>query len=296
MVNRFIAMKQLLALAVLTSCGGGGTAPSYTADRSVPVTETVPYTYQWLTTDVDPANMLVNRIATPEGYARVELSQPSFGDWLRHLPLKPGKPAVKLYDGRNKSRQNVHHAVIDIDVGDKDLQQCADAVMRLRGEYLFETNQFDLLHFNFTSGDNCSWNKWREGYRPVINDNSVTWTKSSSASDSYKNFRAYMEMVFNYAGTHSLRKELSSREPSAIMPGDVFIEGGFPGHAVIVLDVAKNANGERLFLLAQSYMPAQDIHVLVAFGEELSPWYTVDFGEELRTPEWTFNRNDLHRF
>ena len=42
--------------------------------------------------------------------------------------------------------------------------------------------------------------------------------------------------------------------------GDVLIQGGSPGHAVIVVDMAENpATGEKLYLLAQSYMPAQDI-------------------------------------
>ena len=45
--------------------------------------------------------------------------------------------------------------------------------------------------------------------------------------------------------------------------GDVFIKGGFPGHAVVVLDMAENdRTGQRVFLLAQSYMPAQDIHIM----------------------------------
>lgn len=74
----------------------------------------------------------------------------------------------------------------------------------------------------------------------------------------------YMKQVFTYAGTLSLSKEMKSvSDVNRLEAGDVFIKGGSPGHAVIVLDVATNANGEKVFLLAQSYMPAQDIHVLV---------------------------------
>jgi hypothetical protein len=288
-------MKVLMTLFVLASCTDHSST-SYQPAATVPQTEAVPYRYQWLSGGIDPAHMLVNRVPAPAGFRRIHVDRPGFGHWLRHVPLKPGKPEVNLYNGKRKARQNVHHAVIDIDVGDKDLQQCADAVMRLRAEYLYETRQFDALHFNFTSGDVCAWNKWREGYRPTVSGNSVRWSKSASPSDSYANFRAYMEMVFNYAGTYSLRQELDPRDVVGIMPGDVFIEGGFPGHAVIVLDVAENEAGERLFLLAQSYMPAQDIHVLLALGQKFNPWYTIDFGETLRTPEWTFQRSDLRKF
>jgi Domain of unknown function (4846) len=38
--------------------------------------------------------------------------------------------------GDMKARQDVQYAVLDISVGNRDLQQCADAVMRIRGEYL----------------------------------------------------------------------------------------------------------------------------------------------------------------
>ena len=45
--------------------------------------------------------------------------------------------------------------------------------------------------------------------------------------------------------------------------GDVFIQTGNPyGHAIIIVDVAINKNKEKIFMLAQSYMPAQEIHIL----------------------------------
>ena len=80
--------------------------------------------------------------------------------------------------------------------------------------------------------------------------------------------------------------------------GDVFIQGGFPGHAVMVVDMAVNGRtGEKLFLLIQSYMPAQEIHVLKNPSDSADgPWYELDFGETLRTPEWTFSKDDLKRF
>ena len=79
--------------------------------------------------------------------------------------------------------------------------------------------------------------------------------------------------------------------------GDVFIQGGFPGHAILVVDMAVNGSGKKLFLLVQSYMPAQEIHVLNnPVDSDSSPWYKLDFGEILYTPEWTFTRNDLKRF
>jgi len=31
-------------------------------------------------------------------------------------------------------------------------------------------------------------------------------------------------------------------------------------------------------------------------NDKISPWYSINFGEELETPEWTFNKTDLKRF
>jgi hypothetical protein len=80
--------------------------------------------------------------------------------------------------------------------------------------------------------------------------------------------------------------------------GDVFIKGGFPGHAVLVADLAENkATGEKRFLLVQSYMPAQDIHVLKnPKTEDGSPWYSARIADQLVTPEWVFLKSALRRW
>ena len=50
-------------------------------------------------------------------------------------------------------------------------------------------------------------------------------------------------------------------------------------------------------MIAQSYMPAQELQVLKNPDDaKLSPWYSSDFGEVLQTPEWTFRKTDLKRF
>jgi len=106
----------------------------------------------------------------PIGFERRPIPAGSFEDWLRHLPTKKGSPPVHLFDGTLKANQNAHIAVIDIDTGDKDLQQCADAVIRLRAEYLYSLSRYNDIHFDFTSGDKASFRKWINGYRPVVTE------------------------------------------------------------------------------------------------------------------------------
>ncbi|MBN2227663.1 MAG: DUF4846 domain-containing protein [candidate division Zixibacteria bacterium] len=249
--------------------------------------------------DTNTANTVQYRFAPPDGYSRLPVDTGSFGYWLRGLPLQTEGAPVRLFDGREKQRQDVHAAVLKIDVGTHDLQQCADAVIRLRAEYLYADGVYDRISFNFTSGDTASFRDWIDGMRPTVNGNHVTWCQSASVDSSYRTFRAYLATVFMYAGSYSLNKQLKVvTDPHDIVSGDVLIEGGFPGHAVIVIDAAENRiTGERVFLLAQSYMPAQDIHILKNPRDSvLSPWYNCDFGEVLVTPEWTFTRDQLKRF
>lgn len=254
--------------------------------------------YPWLEKWRESESLTV-RVPPPAGYKRVATAPGTFAAWLRHLPLKQGAPPVLLYNGQEKGNQDAHHAVVDIDVGPKNLQQCADAVIRFRAEYLYSRGMYDKIHFNFTSGDTAWLGKWFAGYRPEIKDNTVRWTRTMAVDSSYENFRRYLEAVFTYAGSYSLSRELQrvgALEEMRI--GDVFIAGGFPDHAVIVVDLAANpATGKKVFLLAQSFMPAQDIHLLINRREpKISPWYELEFGDSLDTPEWRFDNHDLLRF
>ena len=254
--------------------------------------------YLWIQA-YDSSQSICERITPPQGFQRVEAAQGSFADWLRHLPLKPEGSKVHLYNGQLKGRQDVHYAVIDIDPGKKDLQQCADAVMRLRGEYLFAKNDLAALHFNYTSGHEVGFKKWGEGYRPQVRGNNVSFTKTASPDGSWSSFRKYMDAVFTYAGTLSLSKEMKKvSDVKSIQAGDVFILGGSPGHAMIVIDVAeKPGTGQKVFMLAQSYMPAQEMHIVKDPADENEgPWYSTDFGNDLHTPEWDFTKDQLKRF
>lgn len=243
------------------------------------------------------AGILSERFLLPEGYERIRVEKNSFAEYLRNLPLKPHETKVLYYNGEVKSR-DVYEAVVDLDVGTRDLQQCADAVIRLRAEYLFREQRYEEIHFKFTNGFTAHYPKWREGYRIKVQGNSVSWVKSAGYSADYQDFRKYLDSVFAYAGTLSLSKELVPVKVEDMQIGDVFIQGGSPGHCVIVVDMAEHQeSGEKIFLLAQSYMPAQDIHILKNKADPAySPWYSADFGEELRSAEWTFRREDLKRF
>jgi hypothetical protein len=233
------------------------------------------------------------QIPLPEGYSRISAQPGYYPEWLRQVKLKKDN-TVYLYNGVPKGNQRAQFAVLDISVDKKNLQQCADAAIRLYAEYLYQHKQYAKISFNATDGTRMDYPSWREGYRFVLKQHRLQKQKLSGPSETRADFDRYLETVFSYAGTLSLSKELKKvPDHNRIRAGDMFVEGGSPGHAVIVMDVAENASGKKVFMLAQSYMPAQDIHVLKnpLTG---SAWYELDFGNYLRTPEWVFGKDTLY--
>jgi len=213
----------------------------------------------------------IKAIPLPEGFTRVEVAKNSFADWLRNCRLKKSKTVFK-YDGEAKQNQSAQFAVLDISVGNKNLQQCADAVMRLRAEYLFAQQQYDKIFFRDNDGK----------------------TYAFSAPLTHAHLLMYLDQVFGMCGSASLAKQLHATTFSDIQIGDVLIRGGFPGHAVIVMDLAINAQGNKIYCLAQSYMPAQDIHLLLnPLKEAASAWYPVSGSGDILTPEYRFHYNEL---
>ena len=234
----------------------------------------------------------------PEGYERVSTEENSFGEFLRNSKLEKYGEKVKYYDGRTKDKANVYDSVFDVDIGDRDLHQCADAVMLLRAEYLYQNKRYDEISFEFVDGFKAEYSKWRRGYRINVGENSCSYYKGAKPSNTYSTFRKYMDLVFAYSSTLSLDEELKSVDVDDMQIGDVFVKGGSPGHCVIVVDMAENkSTGQKVFMLAQSYMPAQQTQLLINPNDDkLSPWYSLDFGDNLRTPEWIFSKDQLKRF
>lgn len=237
----------------------------------------------------------IGQISLPAGYERVSLSAGSFGYWLRQVNLKKDNH-VYLHNGRLKENQAVQYAVLDITVGEKDLQQCADAIMRLRAEYMLATGREDSISFQSTSGQTLRFKEWKQGTRYKLSGNRLIAFRQPSGNRSVRDeLESYLEFVFTYCGTLSLERELKrSVQLSAVSVGDVLIKGGSPGHAMLVVDVATNKAGKRIFMLAQSYMPAQDIHIVQNPGNgTLSPWYEAADVTMIITPEWDFSVGQL---
>lgn len=255
--------------------------------------------YPWQPTPGPAARTAAARFPVPAGCRRVAVAAGSWGEWLRYLPLQPAGTPARLHDGRLKDRQDVVAAVVDIDVGRQDLQQCADAVIRLRAEYGFSRDP-NQVHFHLTTGYDFWFSDFVAGRTFTVVGNEVTPAARPPEPPTHAALARYLVPTFGYAGTLSLSRELRPVPLAAAQPGDVLIHGGAPGHAVLVVDVAEHpATHQKYLLLAQSYMPAQSIHVLRNGADaRLGAWFAVPDAARPRfeTPEWTFAARELGRF
>jgi hypothetical protein len=248
---------------------------------------------------VKPSSIhFVNEIPLPAGYHLVYGNDSLFAKWLGHLPLRSDN-TVYLYNHQPKKNQQAQYAVLDLAIGNKDLLQCADAVMKLRADYLCDRKRYNDISFSSTDGTILDYIDWLAGYRWKENGNKLIKYKYVNTANSQQAYTGFMETVFSYCNTWSLEKQLKLPPDydKVVEPGDVFIKGGFPGHAELVIAVAENKNKDRIFLLAQGFMPAQDIHVLKNPARpSLSPWYYNNELDPLWTPEYVFKKGALRRW
>ena len=210
----------------------------------------------------------------PEGAERV--ASEGYGAWLRTLDVADADVPVRTHDGREVG----HKArVVELPMVSGDLQQCADSLIRLRATWQLANGE--EVAFHATSGDLMPYARYAAGEQPYVKDERIAWKAGGTGE-----LEGYLGRVFIWAGTHSL-EHLDTVGSDQVVPGAMLVQGGFPGHAVVLLDVA--VDGDRTYVLVgEGYMPAQDFHV------ELGPhdgWYLWEDG--LPGFHWPMGKQDL---
>jgi hypothetical protein len=224
----------------------------------------------------------------------------SYSHWLRHLPLlAPGSP-VRDYTGATVyPGVGAIAAVVDLDVGRRDVQHCMDTVMRLRAEYLWWRGQGERVRFRYVHGGYLGWSDWSRGLRPRPVGSRIHLEQSAPVDRSRAGFDRYLFFMFMMTGSiHNIREPFVQWKD--LQAGDFFVQApprpGSLGHAVVVLDIARNDRGEVIALLAEGFVPAQDMHVLAPLGG--GTWFRMDPSTPVKTPIWhyPFQWSELRRF
>jgi hypothetical protein len=237
------------------------------------------------------------RFPAPNGFTRADVEPGSLPAYLRTLPLAPeGTPVVDwrgqvVLDGDDARLA----AVVDIDVGTRDLQQCADAIIRMNAEWRYALGDRRIA-YRVSSGALLAYDRYLAGERAASNDGRLLLQRTASPlSDDHRTFRSFLDEVFAWANTSSLAQEGVPVSMPQIRAGDFFVMTGKPyGHAVLVLDVSRDSTGNVAVLVGQSYMPAQSFHVL---RPHVGSWFILPpDSTELATPFWSpFPMSSLRR-
>lgn len=231
--------------------------------------------------------------AIPEGYQSKQYPHDSFSFWLQHLPILDRQV---VYSHTGSKINAPAWAIVAMDTGKGDVQQCADSILRLYSEYLWSQNRVENWGIHFTSGDLSKWRDWKNGERFIIGKQ-VKRTQTGPKDASYEQFQKWMHHSFLYAGTRSIAKEAFPVSIEAdIEVGDFFLSAGSPGHVILVMHILTHPEQPPIAILGQGFMPAQEFHLLQVNN---NPWFVLPQDEEtpLNTPSWQpFYRSNLHRF
>lgn len=216
-------------------------------------------------------NTVESRIGVPEGYERVSVKAGSYEEFMRKLPLKADGSYVYFYNGEKKDPIS-YVAVYDFPQLNEDLLQCADACMKMRAEYFYSRGEYDKIGFTAESGVYISFSRYVNGERLTGSG----WKSGYAKGASREVFDQYLKVVYSYASTRSIGKDVVSVNINDLKIGDMFIVSGSPGHAVFVTDMAVNKKtGKKIMLIGQGHMPAQDLHIVRSL-DSTAPWFPVE--------------------
>ena len=220
----------------------------------------------------------IGEIPTPKGYTRVNAKKGTYADYFRNIPLKEKGTKVMLYTGGEANFQLLSTAVIDKTLL-SNYEQCADVTMRLRAEYFWEQGLYNKISFR------------------DVNRNLLQYKGGASR----KAFEKYMRKVYGVCSTFSVFHETTPRKITEIKPGDVFVyparKGRKYGHAVIVVDVAKNESGKIAILCAEGNTPARSMHIVRNQNPFNNPWFFFDEDDEVFwIGPFRFNKNELRHY
>lgn len=179
----------------------------------------------------------ISEIPSPDGYKRVKYAKGSYSDFVRNLSVTKNKYVKSCYS-EDIFWDGLGVIKLDMMFPKSDLEQCADWAMRLWGEYHKETRKLDSLYLLKYSGEKNYFRK---------------------AGKSYSSFMKYS---FGYSNSHSIKKGCNVIEFKNLRPGDMLVQNqtGGIGHVCVILDACEK-DGEKLYLLGYSFMPAQQMHI-----------------------------------
>ena len=210
----------------------------------------------------------INNIPVPSGYERIRYDKKSYSHYLQSLPLKE---SIKIYKWNGEKvfdvLYNIYAVVNKPLLFKSDLEQCADFGMRFWADFHKNQNRLDSLFLYNYSGKKMYYKR------------------------SNKKYKSFLRWHMAYSNSYSLKKGANKVEARALKPGDMFVQNkdGGIGHVSLIVDSAKNTNGEQIYLIGYGFIPAQEFHIEKAKrGYGIDGWFTQK-GYEKYLSEFPFS-------
>ncbi len=221
-------------------------------------------------------------MAPPPGFERIPLADSTFGAWLRRLPLKPDGSSLYDFQGNLKKsgQDSTLAAIIDLSVKGRRLEQCMDILVRLYSSYCRERRRSEQLVWPLPGGTPFGYEEWLRGGRPVFSGSRFKVLPRARPGAGHA-LPSYLNTVYNLSGTQTFYFACPPVDKADVRPGDFIVKKGRKGHAVLILDVARNRAGETRVLIAQGDTPAVPLHILR--GREGQVWFKTG-GDSPRLP------------
>lgn len=222
---------------------------------------------------------IFKKFDTPPNFERNK-NYSDFGKWLNDISLKSNNTPVYTFDGQRKPNPNIYVGVLDLEQPKKNIQFNANAIISLRLEYFYRSKKYNEI-------DKLA----------KISTVPIPYTKYVKGDYSYSKYFEYLQYYLENINSNTISELLKPIIFKDLQVGDVFFQkGSIKCHAAIVMDLAEDELGNKLYILAQGYYPSQDLHIITNPSNDLiSPWYISKEGV-LLTPEWRFSSSDLMRF
>jgi hypothetical protein len=228
----------------------------------------------------DSAETIQSRFPPAEGFQRVAVSPQSFAHWLRNLPLLPEGTPVKDYRGQIKvaPQDTILAAVVDYNIRGKKLEQCMDIILRFWAEYLFSQQRSDEIAFYLPVNFLLKWSDWQQGFRPHHQGIQISLLKNHAPDSSRDCFQKYLWEIFYYSNTQTAYFNYPTIKFENVQIGDFIVKRGSRGHAVLIVDLAVDSNGNRIALFGQGDTPARQFYLLNY--KEGQPWFPLNPDEK----------------
>jgi hypothetical protein len=230
---------------------------------------------------VEKFETIVERFSPPTGYERFPVDLKSFAFWLRQMPLLPEDSPVKDFKNRifKKSTDSTIAAVVAYDIKGRNLDQCIDILLRFWAEYLVENNRQNEIQFPLPDGLILSWIDWANGLRPKFKREHFYLKINAKSNNSNQNFKRYLNTIFEYSSTQTFFHYYKDINPDSLQIGDFIVKKGTKGHVVIIVDLARNKEGNLIALIGQGDTPACQFYLLNYKKD--NPWFPINTTNEV---------------